>query len=77
MITELCMFAWKLESKHDSKIVPVFVTIDPQRDNPSQLRAYLKGESSPTTESVLQYANFETRNFLSDPPFFFILFPSL
>uniref|UniRef100_A0A2N9GMS5 CGL160/ATPI domain-containing protein n=1 Tax=Fagus sylvatica TaxID=28930 RepID=A0A2N9GMS5_FAGSY len=31
-----------LESKHDSKIVPVFVTIDPQRDNPSQLRAYLK-----------------------------------
>lgn len=77
MITELCMFAWKLESKHDSKIVPVFVTIDPQRDNPSQLRAYLKGESSPTTVSVLQYANFETRNFYLILPFSCILFPSL
>lgn len=31
-----------LESKHDSKILPVFVTIDPQRDTSSQLCAYLK-----------------------------------
>lgn len=31
-----------LESKHDSKILPVFVTIDPQRDTPSQLGAYLR-----------------------------------
>ncbi|KAM3709747.1 hypothetical protein ACJW31_02G196300 [Castanea mollissima] len=30
-----------LESKYNSEILPVFVTIDPQRDNPSQLRAYL------------------------------------
>ncbi|XP_016500636.1 protein SCO1 homolog 2, mitochondrial isoform X1 [Nicotiana tabacum] len=31
-----------LGSKQDLKILPVFVTIDPQRDTPSQLRAYLK-----------------------------------
>ncbi|KAB1210273.1 hypothetical protein CJ030_MR6G013332 [Morella rubra] len=31
-----------LDSKHDSKILPVFVTIDPQRDTSSQLRTYLK-----------------------------------
>ncbi|KAJ7945390.1 Protein SCO1, mitochondrial-like protein [Quillaja saponaria] len=31
-----------LESKQNVKILPVFVTIDPQRDTPSQLRAYLK-----------------------------------
>lgn len=31
-----------LESKEKIKIRPVFVTIDPQRDTPSQLRAYLK-----------------------------------
>ncbi|KAL2343043.1 hypothetical protein Fmac_004328 [Flemingia macrophylla] len=31
-----------LESKKKLKILPVFVTIDPQRDTPSQLRAYLK-----------------------------------
>ncbi|KAJ7956839.1 Protein SCO1, mitochondrial-like protein [Quillaja saponaria] len=31
-----------LESKQNVKIQPVFVTIDPQRDTPSQLRAYLK-----------------------------------
>ncbi|XP_057417577.1 protein SCO1 homolog 2, mitochondrial [Lotus japonicus] len=31
-----------LESKQNLKILPVFVTIDPQRDSPSQLRAYLK-----------------------------------
>ncbi|XP_073225805.1 protein SCO1 homolog 2, mitochondrial isoform X2 [Cicer arietinum] len=31
-----------LESKQNLKILPVFVTIDPQRDTPSQLRAYLK-----------------------------------
>ncbi|KAF4370573.1 hypothetical protein F8388_020159 [Cannabis sativa] len=32
----------KLESKHNVKVLPVFVTIDPQRDTPSQLQAYLK-----------------------------------
>ncbi|KAJ4953945.1 hypothetical protein NE237_030777 [Protea cynaroides] len=31
-----------LESKHNLKVMPVFVTIDPQRDSPSQLRTYLK-----------------------------------
>ncbi|RDY07617.1 Protein SCO1-like 2, mitochondrial [Mucuna pruriens] len=31
-----------LESKQNLKILPVFVTIDPQRDTPSQLHAYLK-----------------------------------
>ncbi|XP_038689926.1 protein SCO1 homolog 2, mitochondrial isoform X2 [Tripterygium wilfordii] len=31
-----------LESKHNVKVLPVFVTIDPQRDTPSHLRAYLQ-----------------------------------
>ncbi|XP_034220852.1 LOW QUALITY PROTEIN: protein SCO1 homolog 2, mitochondrial-like [Prunus dulcis] len=31
-----------LESRHNFKILPVFVTLDPQRDTPSHLRAYLK-----------------------------------
>ncbi|XP_056168530.1 protein SCO1 homolog 2, mitochondrial-like isoform X2 [Syzygium oleosum] len=31
-----------LESKQNAEILPVFVTIDPQRDTPSHLRAYLK-----------------------------------
>ncbi|XP_030527549.1 protein SCO1 homolog 2, mitochondrial [Rhodamnia argentea] len=31
-----------LESKQNAEILPVFVTIDPQRDIPSHLRAYLK-----------------------------------
>ncbi|XP_004288214.1 PREDICTED: protein SCO1 homolog 2, mitochondrial-like [Fragaria vesca subsp. vesca] len=31
-----------LESRHNLKVLPVFVTIDPQRDTPSHLRAYLK-----------------------------------
>ncbi|KAK9096720.1 hypothetical protein Sjap_022217 [Stephania japonica] len=31
-----------LESKQNVKVIPVFVTIDPQRDSPSQLRVYLK-----------------------------------
>ncbi|XP_008808073.1 protein SCO1 homolog 2, mitochondrial isoform X1 [Phoenix dactylifera] len=30
-----------LESEHNFKITPIFVTIDPQRDSPAQLRAYL------------------------------------
>ncbi|GMI86571.1 homologue of copper chaperone SCO1 2 [Hibiscus trionum] len=30
-----------LESKENLKVLPVFVTIDPQRDAPAQLRAYL------------------------------------
>jgi hypothetical protein len=34
-----------LESKANLKVLPVFVTLDPQRDNPSHLRAYLKGQS--------------------------------
>lgn len=52
MITDIVYIAWKLESKYNSKILPVFVTIDPQRDNPSQLRAYLNGESSPKPKCV-------------------------
>ncbi|XWS44912.1 hypothetical protein CRYUN_Cryun15aG0090700 [Craigia yunnanensis] len=31
-----------LESKENFKVLPVFVTIDPQRDTPAQLCAYLK-----------------------------------
>ncbi|KAK4417208.1 protein SCO12, mitochondrial [Sesamum alatum] len=31
-----------LESKENTKVLPVFVTIDPQRDTPSQLRAYIR-----------------------------------
>lgn len=31
-----------LESKQNLKVLPVFVTIDPQRDTPSQLRVYLR-----------------------------------
>ncbi|CAM8996144.1 unnamed protein product [Rhodiola kirilowii] len=31
-----------LETKQKIKILPVFVTLDPERDNPAQLRAYLK-----------------------------------
>nr|TKW32881.1 hypothetical protein SEVIR_2G196300v2 [Setaria viridis] len=30
-----------LESKYGIKITPLFITIDPQRDSPSQLKAYL------------------------------------
>ncbi|GAU19089.1 hypothetical protein TSUD_79110 [Trifolium subterraneum] len=33
-----------LESKQNLKVLPVFVTIDPQRDTPSQLRAYLEDQ---------------------------------
>ncbi|XP_010526646.1 PREDICTED: protein SCO1 homolog 2, mitochondrial-like [Tarenaya hassleriana] len=32
----------KLECSHNLKILPVFVTMDPQRDTPSHLHAYLK-----------------------------------
>uniref|UniRef100_A0A2P2IIA3 Uncharacterized protein n=2 Tax=Rhizophora mucronata TaxID=61149 RepID=A0A2P2IIA3_RHIMU len=32
----------KLESKEHLKVLPVYVTIDPQRDTPSHLHAYLK-----------------------------------
>lgn len=38
------------ESRHNRKILPVFVTLDPQRDTPSHLRAYLKGLNSSTVE---------------------------
>ncbi|XP_034691978.1 protein SCO1 homolog 2, mitochondrial [Vitis riparia] len=31
-----------LESKQNVRVLPVFITIDPQRDSPSQLQAYLK-----------------------------------
>ncbi|CAA0841821.1 Protein SCO1 homolog 2- mitochondrial [Striga hermonthica] len=30
------------ESKQNIKVLPIYVTIDPQRDNPSHLRAYIK-----------------------------------
>ncbi|KAM0936901.1 putative copper chaperone SCO1/SenC, Thioredoxin-like superfamily [Dioscorea sansibarensis] len=32
-----------LETAHNLKITSVFITIDPQRDTPAQLQAYLKG----------------------------------
>ncbi|CAI0554547.1 unnamed protein product [Linum tenue] len=32
----------KLESQENLKLLPVFVTLDPQRDTPTHLRAYLK-----------------------------------
>ncbi|KAG0471187.1 hypothetical protein HPP92_015733 [Vanilla planifolia] len=31
-----------LESQHNLKVLPVYITIDPQRDSPDQLKAYLK-----------------------------------
>ncbi|KAL6552170.1 hypothetical protein OROGR_008324 [Orobanche gracilis] len=31
-----------LESEQNIKVLPIFVTIDPQRDTPSQLRAYIR-----------------------------------
>ncbi|KAF6162630.1 hypothetical protein GIB67_003176 [Kingdonia uniflora] len=31
-----------LESEENVKILPMFITLDPQRDTPSQLRAYLR-----------------------------------
>ncbi|XP_073156907.1 protein SCO1 homolog 2, mitochondrial isoform X2 [Henckelia pumila] len=31
-----------LESKQNLKVLPIFVTIDPRRDTPSQLRAYIR-----------------------------------
>ncbi|XP_078429651.1 thioredoxin superfamily protein [Wolffia australiana] len=31
-----------LENKHHVQITPVYITIDPQRDSPAQLRAYLQ-----------------------------------
>lgn len=33
-----------IESKYDIKIKPLFVTLDPQRDSPAQLKAYLSGK---------------------------------
>ena len=41
-----------LESKANLKVLPVFVTLDPQRDNPSHLGAYLKGKSYTPTSHV-------------------------
>ncbi|EHA8586842.1 putative protein SCO1, mitochondrial [Cocos nucifera] len=37
-----------LESEHNFMITPVFVTIDPQRDSPAQLKAYLGGSHQRT-----------------------------
>lgn len=39
------------------KGLPVFVTLDPERDNPSHLRAYLKGPNSSTAQFVILYSN--------------------
>ncbi|KAF8019066.1 hypothetical protein BT93_H3824 [Corymbia citriodora subsp. variegata] len=39
-----------IESKQNAEILPVFVTIDPQRDTPSHLRAYLEGLQSSIQE---------------------------
>jgi protein SCO1/2 len=62
------------ESKHNEKILPVFVTLDPQRDTPSHLHAYLKGlgfTSCPCVPAILLnpltfgclylYAEFDSR----------------
>ncbi|KAK2990806.1 hypothetical protein RJ640_008946 [Escallonia rubra] len=46
-----------LESEQKLKVLPVFVTIDPQRDNPSQLHAYLKGR----TVWLTWFAEFDSR----------------
>ncbi|KAL2240744.1 UNVERIFIED_CONTAM: Protein SCO1, mitochondrial, partial [Sesamum indicum] len=32
----------EVQSKENTKVLPIFVTIDPQRDTPSQLRAYIR-----------------------------------
>lgn len=32
------------DSKYNFKITPVYVTLDPQRDSPAQLKAYLEGQ---------------------------------
>ncbi|KAF2284056.1 hypothetical protein GH714_018638 [Hevea brasiliensis] len=45
-----------LESRENTKVLPVFVTIDPQRDTPSHLRAYLKGQ-----EPLKTAAEFDSR----------------
>ncbi|KAG8642881.1 hypothetical protein MANES_12G136200v8 [Manihot esculenta] len=44
-----------LESKENIKVLPVFVTIDPQRDTPSHLRAYLKGPVSAVRQMAQEY----------------------
>ncbi|KAI3824464.1 hypothetical protein L1987_05924 [Smallanthus sonchifolius] len=41
-LVKLAMAINALDSEHNIKVRPVFVTIDPQRDTPSHLRAYLK-----------------------------------
>jgi len=38
------VFVFLLESKYGIKITPLFITIDPQRDSPAQLKAYLSGK---------------------------------
>lgn len=40
-----------LESKHNVKIKPIFITIDPQRDTPDQLQKYLR-EFDPRIEGL-------------------------
>lgn len=45
----------KQESKQNVRVLPVFITIDPQRDSPSQLQAYLKGQSPPPLFSAKRY----------------------
>ena len=44
MIFIVCAFFCLLESKYGIKITPLFITIDPQRDSPAQLKAYLSGK---------------------------------
>ncbi|CAN8328637.1 unnamed protein product [Cochlearia groenlandica] len=55
----------KLETSHNQKILPVFVTLDPLRDTPSHLHAYLKefdsrilgltGSASATRQMAQEY----------------------
>ncbi|CAN1224691.1 Protein SCO1 homolog 2, mitochondrial [Linum grandiflorum] len=47
-----------LESQENLKVLPVFVTIDPQRDTPGHLRAYLKGPPSAVRQVAQEYRVF-------------------
>jgi cytochrome oxidase Cu insertion factor (SCO1/SenC/PrrC family) len=40
--SDICIYM-NVESKENLKVLPMFVTLDPQRDNPPHLRAYLEG----------------------------------
>ncbi|CAL5088618.1 unnamed protein product [Urochloa decumbens] len=47
-----------LESKYSIKITPLFITIDPQRDSPAQIKAYLSGPISAVRQIAQEYRVF-------------------